>query len=97
VTYISGPISSDDPEIQKKNLARFYEVERILSDRGDKCFNPARLEEDHRSWEYYLARDLTWIIRSYPDMYMMKGWQNSRGARLEHEVALYLNLKIEYE
>ena len=93
--YLSGKITDPNPEIQKKNLERFYEIEKKL---GEKCLNPA----DHgdgpdRSYESYLVQDIILIFENRPDMYMMKGWEESRGARLEHELALQMGLKIEYE
>lgn len=64
---------------------------------GEDVFNPAELETDGWAWEKYLARDLLWITENQPMLYMTIGWQESLGARLEHEMALLLGLKITYE
>lgn len=97
--YISGSITNPYPEIQKKNLYRFFEVEKILEERGETCYNPAKNEERHPEWNYeqYLVEDLCTIWLELPDMYFMKNWKESRGARLEHELATRLGLHIEYE
>lgn len=93
--YLSGPITDSDPEIQKKNLARFYEVEKRL---GERCLNPAEHgDSDERTYESYLVQDLILIMAHRPEMYMLKDWITSRGARLEHELALQLSLPITYE
>ena len=93
--YISGPITNFDSSIQKKNLERFYEIEKRL---GEKCLNPAdHGDSSDRSYESYLVQDIILIFENRPDMYMMVGWADSRGARLEHELAEQLGLKIEYE
>lgn len=93
--YLSGKITNDDKEIQKKNLERFFEVEKAL---GERCLNPATHgDSPDRSYESYLIQDLILIMAHRPDMYMLKNWEESRGARLEWELAKQLNLKIEYE
>ena len=93
--YISGCITNSDPAIQKRNLERFYEVEKRL---GEKCLNPAdHGDSNDRSYESYLVQDIILIFENRPDMYFMLGWETSRGARIEHELALKLGLKIEYE
>jgi hypothetical protein len=93
--YLSGPITNSDPEVQKENLKRFYEVEAVMD---EHCFNPARLEKDGTPYENYLVDDLLWIIANRPNkLYMLKGWQNSLGARIEHRLAEKLGIDIEYE
>lgn len=92
--YISGKISDDDPIKQRANLDRFYEIESQME---EPCFNPATLETVGWSWEKYLVRDLLWIATNRPKLFMMKGWEESRGCRLEHEMALHLGLEIVYE
>ena len=93
--YISGKITNEDKEIQAKNLARFFEVEKEL---GERCINPARHgDSPDRSYESYVIQDLILIFAHRPELYMMKGWEESRGARLEWELAHQLGLTITYE
>lgn len=96
--YISGAISNPDREVVKKNIQRFNEKEVELEKMGWDVFNPARLEvKGGASWEYYLARDLAWMFEHKPTLYMLEGWEESRGARLEYETAKLLNLNICFE
>lgn len=100
--YISGKITDSDPEVQKKNLARFFEVEDRLENEMQGlnfCYNPARNEAKHPDWNYeqHLIEDLCVIWLQLPEMYFMKGWKESRGARLEMELAKRLGLHCEYE
>lgn len=44
-----------------------------------------------------LAVDLSWICDYADAIYMLKGWENSKGARAEHALAVALDLKILYE
>ncbi len=92
--YISGPITNEDPKKQRANLDRLNEVEMEMT---EPCFNPAVLENVGWTWEKYLVRDLIWILSNRPKMYFLKGWENSRGCRLEHELAEHLGLEMEYE
>jgi len=98
--YISGAITSEDKLIQKLNIIRFFEVEKELKKDGVKIFNPARAEFENPEWTEYnqfLAHDLIYIIENKPSLYMLTGWQWSKGALLEHEVAVQLGLNITYE
>lgn len=72
----------------------FFLVERELIARGFDVFNPARMEVDGKPWEWYLARDMKWIYENRPALYMLPGWQESRGARLEYELAKLLHLPV---
>lgn len=94
--YLSGPITAPTREEELANIKKFYDLEHELLNRGFHVFNPAKLEEAGRSWEWYLARDLKWINDYRPTIYLMDGWQNSRGARLEVEFARLLKLTILY-
>lgn len=97
ITYISGKISADTKEEVQKNLQRFAEKEAELLMQGREVFNPGKLEQPGWVWEQYLARDLAFIFEHNPKLYMLRGWSESRGARLEYQVGLLLGLDIEFE
>lgn len=44
-----------------------------------------------------LAKDLSWICREATDIYMLAGWENSKGAKAEHALAVALDLEMWYE
>lgn len=92
--YLSGKISNGDTE--PHNYAHFDEMEERLMLQGHEVFNPAKLEKVGASWEWYLARDVKWIMEYRPTLLMLEGWEGSRGARLEHELGKLLGLEIEY-
>lgn len=66
-------------------------------------------ENDHDGlWKYctvpnapslrrMLEDDLSWIAENATHIYMMEGWENSRGARTEHALAVALDLVIYYD
>lgn len=79
------------------NLEVFNRVAEGFREKGIQVFNPADLETEGYAWEDYLARDLLWITQNKPVLYMMKGWEESRGARLEFALAKLMGLEITYE
>jgi enamine deaminase RidA (YjgF/YER057c/UK114 family) len=96
--YISGKITSSDSKKQLANLRKFDDKEQELKKIWKNVFNPATLEsKDRVSWEVYLSRDLKFIFEERPDLFMMDGWLDSKGAKLEREVAKVLGLSIFYE
>lgn len=95
--YLSGKITASTPEEQRKNLDDMNRKAAELRAQGFELFNPAELEQGGFSWEDYLARDVLWIIKNRPNFYFMRGWETSRGSRLEHALAKLLELPVEYE
>jgi hypothetical protein len=92
--YLSGRISSNDPEEQQANLQKFHDLEKELVARGFEVFNPAKFVTEGKTWEFYLARDLKYLYEARPMLYLMEGWEQSRGARLEVEFAKLCGLQI---
>lgn len=93
--YISGKLTNGDKETP--DFTPFHEAERLLHVRGiTEIFNPADYEEKDGQWEYYIARDMKWIMDNRPTMYMLPNWKDSLGARTEHELAKLIGLDIEY-
>lgn len=43
-----------------------------------------------------LKADLDWICDHAEGIYMLPGWENSKGARTEHSLAVTLGLKVFY-
>lgn len=63
-----------------------YGQAAMISDKGDTPGN-----FDLRS---VIKRDLNWICDHATHMYMLPGWTLSKGATLEHQLAVYLGLEI---
>lgn len=58
----------------------------------------AKAEREHGfSLREALARDLIYICHEADAVYLLKGWENSKGASAEHAVAVALGLEIIYE
>ena len=92
--YISGAITAPTRAEELLNMQLFFDAEEVLKEQGYEVFNPATLEVDGGTWEYYLARDILWIIENKPDIFLLPNWEKSKGARLEVAVAELLKLHI---
>lgn len=44
-----------------------------------------------------LGADLNWIAKNATHIYMLKGWERSSGAKVEHALAVALGLEIIYQ
>ncbi len=89
--YISGPIAGDEHHLEKFNAAQFK-----LEDKGYSVINPAVatlfLPED-LDYEEFMQIDLA-MLETCDVIFMLKGWQQSRGANREYGYALAKGMKI---
>lgn len=91
--YISGRISG----IEDTAAAIFENAEYFLNQQGNIVVNPMKLPHNHdKSWESYMREDLKALL-GCDAIYMLKNWQESRGAIIEHQLAESLNLIIIFE
>lgn len=88
--YISGPMSG----LPDFNRPAFYRAAAELRFNGCKVFNPAEMNvPDDTPWPTlmrYCIRDLV----DCDTIHMLPGWYRSRGARLEHAIALTLGMAV---
>jgi len=87
--YISGPISGTDDYVE-----RFKAAEAKILAAGQTTVNPASVTGsfDYRT---YINRGLARLAEC-DAIYLMEGWRNSKGARLEQRYAETVGL-MEYE
>lgn len=90
IYYISGRISGD--EHNAKEL--FRKAKEFLQQLGYGVVNPFDngLHSDS-SWERHLAVDIINMLEC-DGLMQLEGWQQSRGARLEHEIASIKGMEI---
>jgi len=90
--YISGAITGDS-----NYKAKFEKAKKELETRGYRAVNPAEFElPDGASWEDYMKQDLSLLLKC-DGIYMLKDWKQSRGAKLEHDLAQTLKMQVQYE
>lgn len=78
IIYIAGPITSH-PDYKEK----FAAAEKQLLELGHIPINPARLP-DNLPYGSYMPINMAMIDVS-DAVYLLEGWRDSRGARLEHD------------
>ena len=92
--YISGAISSL-PESEYKS--RFSAAEETLKEIGYQPVNPLNIIHEHDcSWENYMIEDIR-VLFQCPAIYMLNKWRGSKGARIEHAIAIETGMKIIYQ
>ena len=91
--YIAGPMAG----IKNRNTEAFQEAGKKYTSMGYIVLNPDDLPNaDQIKPAEYMDIDLA-MIRACDEIYMLKGWEKSKGAFLEHAYAVYLELKITYQ
>ena len=93
--YISGPIS----KIPDGNQSAFYAAATRIIEEGNIPVNPhdvTYLLPPGSSWVAYMKADIPALV-DCDEIYMLRGWWRSRGARLEWVIAWGLGYKVRYE
>ena len=87
--YLSGPITNVK---NYKGLFMFVEELAALDD-AEQIYNPAAQIPASSSWEQAMHRCLS-EITNYDTVVLLPGWNVSRGARLERDVALACGMRV---
>lgn len=90
--YISGPITG----IEDENIDAFSKAENNLRVMGFQPVNPHKLNEKCETYADYIRRDIRVLLKC-SSVFMLKGWEKSKGARCEHNIAFTLGMTIIYE
>ncbi len=89
--YISGAIEHLDLEERKK---AFQEAERILSSNGYEPINPFNNGVDvNADWREHMKVDIKNLL-DCDYILMLKGWELSKGCKLEFDVATSCGIKV---
>lgn len=87
--YLSGPIT------EKKNYKGLFSFAEEFAKLCDtlRIFNPASQIPDNLGYEEAMKRCVAALVE-YGTIVMLPGWHTSKGARLEHDVALACGMNI---
>lgn len=90
-TYIAGPMTG----LPEFNYPAFAAAAKVLRDKGVDAVSPAELDDGStgKSWDYYMRLGLRALL-DCDEMVLLPGWEDSRGARLERQVAEALGMRI---
>jgi uncharacterized protein DUF4406 len=94
--YVAGKYSGDIDA----NIAAARQVAIALWEKGHAVIcphlNSAHMEQDCKAtWQDYLDGDMNMVSRC-DALVMLEGWQDSKGANMEHEYATSLGMPIYY-
>jgi hypothetical protein len=92
--YIAGPMSN----YPEHNYPAFRAAAKALREKGHTIVSPHETTPcvDHANpqpWIYYLRHDLLTLLECHAIAFL-PGWETSRGAKLEHDVAVALEYTI---
>jgi len=92
--YISGKITGLPIEQAKAN---FKEMEDKLSVAGYEAVNPFVVMpyKPEATWADYMLADIAALFKCEA-IVMLPDWNESRGAKIEHDIALHMGLPIYY-
>ena len=92
--YISGPSTGHEDYME-----RFLEAEKHLEVQDYSVINPAAVDMElpcELTYEEHIYLDMG-MLTTCDAIYMLKGWQESRGANREYGYALGRGLKVMFE
>ena len=97
--YISGPISHDPYHEEA-----FTKAGQYLVHLGYEVINPVDIldrdfdgpDRDVQRWNYFMREAIKMLLEC-DQIYMLEGWEDSRGAKLEQKIALDLAMPMMYE
>lgn len=90
--YISGKITDN-----ANYKADFEAAESALKIAGFQPVNPAEEKmPDGATWADYMRHDIK-LLCDCDAIYMLNGWRESAGAKIEHKLARDLGIEIIYE
>lgn len=94
--YISGKITGLHPEVA---AGLFEQAAQQIRAAGNVPLNPMEIwpQDAGWQWEDYLSDNVRFLLKTNVNaLYMLPNWQESKGARIEHAIALEMNIPITY-
>lgn len=86
--YISGPMTG----LPDLNFPAFHAEAARIRSMGHEVVNPAELNPDGGTWQECMRKDIAALCEC-DGIFMLPGWDNSRGALLEFEIASKLGIE----
>ena len=90
MVYLSGPMTG----LPDFNYLAFIAEAARLRAAGHTVVNPAEYAAmPHFEWHEYLRRDIR-LLTTCSAIHMLPDWSRSKGARLEHHIAVELGFVV---
>jgi hypothetical protein len=87
--YISGPMTGY-PEF---NYPAFQNATQQLRELGYTVISPHEIEVPEKTWESFMRSDIKALMDCHK-VVTLPGWENSRGARIEVNLAKELGMRV---
>ena len=93
--FISGRITGLHLSVAKR---RFNQAEDYLKRLGYDAINPMKVTpyNPQLEWKHYMISGIKELMEC-ESIYLLTGWHESKGARIEFEIAKEMGFKIIYE
>lgn len=89
--YISGKITRLPFEEVEDN---FYNAQNRLEEKGFKVVNPLNNGlSSNEKWEHHMKADIK-LLMECDTIYLLSNWKDSRGARIEKDIAVALGYDV---
>jgi hypothetical protein len=92
--YLSGPMTG----MPGLNRPMFELAESSLVKQGHEVVNPLKVSEHlgvDAGWEQYMRADIKALL-DCDEIMLLKGWEKSRGAQLEMQIAHHVGMVINF-
>lgn len=90
--YIAGPMTG----LKDLNFPAFNAAAAALRAEGLDVVNPAEINVDpSKGWVECMKADITHLV-TCDGIALLPGWEHSRGARLERQIAMELGMWMRY-
>ena len=91
--YISGKITGLEEHVA---YAIFERKEMELSEAGHSVVNPFKIHgTERKTWAQYMLTDIEHLFACH-EIHMLPNWKESKGARIEHAIAVEMEIPVIY-
>ena len=92
LVYVSGPVTKN-----KNATTQFNEADKFIRKIGHIPLNPIRIDPPHPlkkdKWLYYMRKSVELLVKS-DALFLLDGWEKSKGARIEFDLCIKLGIPI---
>lgn len=97
--YLSGPMTGlpDYNRAAFREAADFYRSQHFqVRDPSRIVLEPKQPDEIRSEWQRYMVHAVRMLLEC-DAIVMLDGWEDSKGARIEHDLAVQLGLRLTYD
>lgn len=88
--YLAGPMTG----LPDYNFPAFMEMAQVLREKGFIIFNPAEsIPDKSLAWTVYMRHNIR-ALMNCQGIFLLPGWERSKGSQLEKHIAVQLEMEI---